>query len=58
MHLFINLLTWIDVSKFKFKGVSNGGGCVYVGAGSMWERSVLPTHFGCEPKIPLKSNLY
>lgn len=36
--------------------VDNGGVCVCVGAGSIWEISVTFTQFYCEPITALKSN--
>ena len=36
----------------------SGKGCFgFVGAGVIWEISILPTHFFCEPKNALKNKV-
>lgn len=34
--------------------VGNEGGCAYVGLEGMWEVSILPAQFLCEPKTTIK----
>ena len=42
----------------RMRDVDSGGDCTFMGAGSIWELSVLSIQFCCESKTAIKKSLF